>query len=162
MIDNYTTNPIYLYRNVNQSFILLNKSIQSFDKSLQEKDFLELRRVYYFAKGCRKAAERHYQKALNNARILAKCNRETLEKNKMLVVAVDFRDVQAELLMDKTLRNWMTEEEIKSFLNEHFEEQTRGKRKLSNIKLRMILRKLEELFLITEELAEKAKKALCE
>lgn len=152
----YTNNPIY--RNVNESFVLLKKSIESFEKSLQERNSLELRRVYYFAKGCHKAAQEYYQKALNNARRLIKQKRDWLEKDKILVRAVVFEDLQAELIEDEVIKNWISEEEIKFFLNQHFQEQTRGKRKLSNIKLRMIFKKLEKALQVAQGLEKNAKK----
>lgn len=155
-MDNYLHNP--LYRKVNESFTLLKKSIQNFNKSLQERNFFELQRVYYFARGCRKAGEEYYQKALSEARTLTKLRKNLLEKSRIIVKSLSFQDVGIEIIEDEAIGNWMTKEEIIFFLRKYFEEQRKGKRKLCNIKLRLILGKLEDLLSKTRKLEEDAKR----
>ena len=155
-MHNYINNP--LYKKVNDSFVLLERSIQNFDKSLHEKNLTELKKAYYFARNCRRAGEEYYQRALNNTRSLTIPYTNFLEKNQILVKVVTFKDVAAEITGDKAIRNWMSEEETKAFLKDYFIEQTKGRRKIFNIKLRMVLKKLEKLLSVSQELEEKAKK----
>jgi len=57
----------------------------------------------------------------------------------------DYESLESEFFKDEILRKWMTVEEMKKFLKENIHSQRVGKRKLVNIKVRMIIDKLKEL-----------------
>lgn len=70
---------------------------------------------------------------------------EILKEEEILAHGEDIKSLTEELEHDELLRTWMTQEEIDSFLNTHFESQQTGNRKLVNIKARLIIHKLDRL-----------------
>jgi len=166
----YVSNVIY--RQVHRSFVLLKKSTQALNNFFEEKDFWERKKVYYLARGCYRAGNEYYQEALRRARRLAgpveeyvifperlvKWRKDLLEKDGVLVKSVAFEDIRAELVEDEALRKWMNQEEIEFFLKELYERQMKGKRKLYNIKLRIVLERIGRLLSKAQELKEDAER----
>lgn len=72
----------------------------------------------------------------------------------------EFEDLKSELHMDRFLHGILTTEEIDALLVKHYESQQKGKRKLSNIKARIILDKMINLMDDAEMLDKKAKEKL--
>jgi hypothetical protein len=70
---------------------------------------------------------------------------KVLEEDDILAHGEDIKSLTEELEHDELLRKWMTQQEIDSFLNTHFESQQTGNRKLVNIKARLIIHKLDRL-----------------
>jgi hypothetical protein len=70
---------------------------------------------------------------------------EILKEDEILAHGEDLKSLTEELEHDELLRKWMSQEEIDSFLNTHFESQQTGNRKLVNIKARLIIHKLDRL-----------------
>jgi hypothetical protein len=68
--------------------------------------------------------------------------------------------LKSELHMDRFLNGILTPEEIDALLMKHYESQQKGKRKLPNIKARMILDKIINLLDDAEMLDKKAKEKL--
>jgi hypothetical protein len=60
------------------------------------------------------------------------------------------------LVNDEIMKAWLREEEIELFLQRHFQTQQEGKRKLENIKVRIVLDKLQELITQAKDLQKKA------
>ena len=71
--------------------------------------------------------------------------RRTLEENKVTVQGEDPAALRAHLAEDTFVRSMMSESEIEAYLRDHFETQRSGKRKLVNIKVRMMIDKLYAL-----------------
>ena len=83
---------------------------------------------------------------------------QILAENKIIVRGESLEAIQDELAKDETLRAMMTAEEIGVYLKDHFQSQSQGKRRLANIKVRMILDKLKELLARGSELKPLAQK----
>ena len=66
-------------------------------------------------------------------------------ENKIIVQGLTLSGLQDELTRDEFLKMILSSEEIAAYLESHFLSQISGKRKLSNIKMRMILDKLKAL-----------------
>gem|GEM_PF-6607251 len=159
-------------RDVYRGFLLLGKSIQNFERFLNEGDRWERKRVYYLARGCYKAGERCYKGALKNARKLAgpvekytifperlgRWRKKLLEGSGLLAKSTNFGSLKKELAEDKFLRKWMDREEIESSFRQLFKEQTKRERELANIKLRVALDQLEKLLLRAQSLGEDAQR----
>ncbi len=77
---------------------------------------------------------------------------ELLEEFQILAMSREYEDLKSELLEDEFLRKWIDEENIVLLLKKHFQTQQSGKRKLSNIKVRIILDRLEELIYQAEDM----------
>jgi hypothetical protein len=75
----------------------------------------------------------------------------TLTENRIIVHGETLDDLKSQLAEDELLSTMMSESEIEAYLRNHFETQHSGKRKLANIKVRMMIDKL--LALVEEGLA---------
>jgi hypothetical protein len=82
--------------------------------------------------------------------------RRTLEENRIIVRGEDPEAVKRQLAEDDLIRALMSEEEIEAYLRDHFETQSSGKRKLSNIKIRMLI---DRLYALAEQGLEAQKAA---
>ncbi len=123
---------------------------------------------YYRARNFLKSAEDLFQEALKNAKKLLgplpedaseefiKWRTEMLEERHVLAHSQEFEDLKSELVNDEIMKAWLREEEIEIFLKRHFQTQQEGKRKLENIKVRIVLDKLQELITQAKDLQKKA------
>ena len=157
----------HIYQKASKSFDCLNKAIQAFIELLRE-DNSSSSSNYYRARSYLRDGEALYKETLKDAKKLLgpipeyapqefeKWRSELLEKNKVLAKSLAIKDLRSELGNDEFLIEWMSIEEIDAFLEENFQAQQTGKRKLSNIKVRMILDKLEKLISEANELKKKA------
>lgn len=125
---------------------------------------------YYKARNLLKGSRSFYEETLHEARKLLgpipayatadfeQWKSRILENNKIVTRGRDLEELRAELANDDFLRAWMTEEEIGGYLQANFEAQRSGKRKLANIKVRMMLDVLSGLILQAEALQKAAQK----
>jgi hypothetical protein len=67
---------------------------------------------------------------------------QTLEENRIIVHGETLEALKSQLTEDAFVRTMMSESEIEAYLRDHFETQHSGKRKLENIKVRMMIDKL--------------------
>jgi len=123
---------------------------------------------YYKARNYLKEAEALFQEAIKNAKKLLgplpdytsedflKWRIEMLEKNRILAKSQEFDALKSELTEDAFLRKLMSEQDISLLLESHFQSQQEGKRKLTNIKVRIVLDKLQESLSNAKELQKKA------
>ena len=158
-----------IYLNASQSFELLTKSMQVFEEFLKERDSTEREAVYYRARGYFGRGKAFYEETLKEARKfagpiedyaperLAQRRKNLLEKDRMLAKGLVLEDLLTELVKDEILTKWLGREEIRSFLIKNFEEQKSKKRSLPNIKLRMVLTKLNGFLLQAQQLKKAAK-----
>jgi hypothetical protein len=134
---------------LNHAIELLQK-IKSGDSESREEDLYRARK--FLSEG-----EASFKETLRNCRRLlgpipdytshefSEWRDKILEEDDILAQGVDMKSLTEELEHDELLRKWMTQEEIDSFLNTHFESQQTGNRKLVNIKARLIIHKLDRL-----------------
>jgi len=123
---------------------------------------------YYRGRNCVKDADAMYEEGLKNARKLLgpipeysseeflKWRAEVLEKQKILAKNKEFEALKSELLEDAFLQEWMKEHEITDLLEIHYLTQQEGRRKLVNIKVRIVFTRLFELLSEAKEMQKKA------
>jgi hypothetical protein len=123
---------------------------------------------YYRARNFVKSSESLFQEALQNAKKLLgplpeyaseeffKWRTDMLEEHHILARSQEYEELKSELLSDDTLKKWLSDEEIENLLKKHFQTQQEGKRKLVNIKVRIVLDKLQELISRAKDLQKEA------
>jgi len=145
----------------------ITQAVRSFDELLEEGKPFQVS-DYYRARNLLRDGEQFFQEALKNAKKLLgpspsyvsgdyKQWRDTLlEEFHILAMGREYTELRTELAEDGFLRKWMNEEEMESMLRKHFQSQQTGKRKLANIKVRMILDFLEDKISEAKDLNRKA------
>lgn len=145
-----------LYKNATKCWECVLKSIYLFKELLKE-DIAFSAAEYDQAVNVLQEANSLYKETLKSAKKLLgpfssdvsddylKWRDQLLDEFRILAVSQEFKDLQRELQKDEYLRGWMTEDEITVLLKKHFQAQQSGKRRLSNIKVRIILDHLNAL-----------------
>jgi hypothetical protein len=158
-----------LFLHAAKSHNLLTKAIQSFEEYLQ-KPGPPNAREYYQARHFLREGQSSFDKALEKARLLLgpmspyspqdieKQRAQFLLENKIIVQGLTLGSLQEELTQDEFLKTFFSSEEVSDYIESHFISQSSGKRKLANIKMRMILDKLQELSAKGRELQAVAQK----
>ena len=158
-----------LILNAKNSHKLFTKAIQSFEEYLQ-KPGPPNAREYYQARHFLREGQISLDKTLEKARLLLgpvspyspqeveKQRAQVLAENKIIVQGLTLSLLQEELTSDEFLKGFFSPEEISDYLESHFISQSSGKRKLANIKMRMILDKLMALSAKGQELQAAAQK----
>jgi len=83
---------------------------------------------------------------------------QILAENKITVSGQSLEEILEELIKDEMLNTMMTAKEIGAYLKDHYQSQAQGKRRLANIKMRMVLDKLKGLIARGLELKPLAQK----
>jgi hypothetical protein len=145
-----------LYKNATRCWECVLKSIYTFKELLKE-DIAFSTEEYERAVDILHEANSLYKETLESAKKLLgpssshtskdyqKWRDQLLDEFRILAVGKEFKDLEQELQKDDYLRGWMTEDEIDALLKKHFQSQQSGKRRLSNIKVRIILDYLNTL-----------------
>jgi hypothetical protein len=147
---------IQIFPKVSRCFEDLYAAVAVFEKFLNESSAFEMAE-YYKARNYVKDADAQFQAALKNAKKylgplpeyaseeVMQRRAELLDKQKILAKSQEYEKLKSELLEDELLREWLSEEEIVALMEKHYQTQQEGKRKLANIKIRMVLEKLQSL-----------------
>jgi len=155
-----------LYKNATKCWESVLKSIYLFKELLKENISFSSAE-YDQAVNILQEANNLYKETLKSAQKLLgpsssrvsddylKWRDQLLDEFRILAVSQEFESLRLELQKDEYLRGWMTEEEIAALLMKHFQTQQSGKRKLSNIKVRIILDHLDALLTEACELNRK-------
>ncbi len=158
-----------VFLNAERSFELLGKAIQVFEEYLQKK-LPPKAPEYYQARNFLREGQALYEEILKKAKQLLgpippyssqdfeKQRAQSLAENKLIVQGQNLEAVRQELGADECLGKMMTAEQVEAYLAAHFQSQSRGKRKLANIKMRMVLDKLKALIAKGLELKPLAQK----
>jgi hypothetical protein len=158
-----------IFLHATRSFELLKKSIETFDKYLKMK-LPPKSQEYYQARNYLKEGQTYFDEILKKAKQLLgpispyspqeveKQSEQVLMENKIIVRGLSLGDLSDELAKDEFLRTMMSASEIAVYAKDHFVAQASGKRKLANIKMRMIIDKLRDLSNKGEELKAAAQK----
>jgi len=145
-----------LYLRLSLCFESLKLAIPAFEEFLKEPTSAAAP-VYYQARNYLRDAEYSYAEASKEAKRLLgplpvystadfeKWRAEFLVQQKVLAESREFESMKQELLKDEQLAQWMGREEIERLLIENFEAQKTGKRKLANLKIRIVMDRLQEL-----------------
>jgi hypothetical protein len=156
-----------IFPNVDKSFEELRAAIGIFKRLLGEGAVFNSAE-YYRARNYVKSGKLLYDEALKNARKVLgplpeyaseefiKWREEICEKRNILVKSKELDELNKELLEDRNMNTWMTPDEIAFYLEKHFGSQQEGQRKLVNIKVRIILVKLQDTIHQAVDLQKKA------
>jgi len=160
-----------LYLKISLCFDSLKLAIQAFEEFLKDPTAAAVP-VYYRARNYMRAAEACYAEACKEAKRLLgptpvystsdfeKWRAEFLVQQNVLAESLDFGSMREELLKDEQLGQWMKREDIERLLAENFEAQKTGKRKLANLKIRIVLDRLQELISQAARLRQNAMERL--
>ena len=158
---------VQIFPKVTKCFEDLNSAIDVFKEFLDEGTPFDMA-VYYKARNSVKDAEMQFQGALKNAKKylgplpeyaseeVMHRRAELLDKQKILAKSQEIEQLKSELLEDDLLREWLNEKEIVESLERHFQTQQEGKRKLANIKIRIVLDKLQNLLIQAKGMQKEA------
>lgn len=158
---------VQIYPKVSKCFDDVSTAMGIFRRLLKE-DAEFNSTEYYRGRNCVKDADIMYKEGLKNARKLLgpipeysseeflKWRAEVLEKQKILAKNTEFEALKTELLEDAALREWLSEEEIIELLKMHYLTQQEGRRKLANIKARIVFTKLFDLLTEAKEMQKQA------
>jgi hypothetical protein len=156
-----------IYQKASKCWESVNTSLEMFKTLLKDEGDFDTAR-YYKARNLLRDAEGYLKDVFKNAKKLLgpvpaytpgdyqKWRDELLEEFQILAMSQEFEALKSELLRDDFLRRWMDEESIESLLKKHFQPQQSGKRKLPNIKVRIILDRLESLINDVKEMNKQA------
>lgn len=156
-----------LYLRAGACFNSLHLALQAFEGFLQNPCAANLP-VYYRARNHLRDAQKSYDEALAEAKRLlgplSSYSAEEFEKwrsnflstHKIVVASQEYEAIRDELLLNDRLTEWMSREDIERLLTKEFESQKTGKRKLANIKVRLILDRLQELLRDAERMKKEA------
>ena len=123
---------------------------------------------YYRARNYLREGEKFYQETFKEAKRLLgplppyssaefeKWRGDYLSQHKILAAGQELEAMKEELLNDDYLNQWMSKEDIGRLLLRNFDAQTTGKRRLPNIKVRLLLDRLNELIAQARQLQKKA------
>jgi hypothetical protein len=148
------------WEHVNRAIVILAKIVRE-EGPLNTPDYYKARNLLRDADGFLKEARENAKKLLGPVPPYAsadyqKWRDELLEDFHILAMGREYEDLRSELVQDKFLSEWMDEESIVNYLKKHFQQQQSGKRKISNIKVRIILDRLEELIGQAHEMNKQA------
>lgn len=145
-----------LFLHAARSFELFKKAIRTFDDYLLKK-LPPKSQEYYQARSFLRQGQDLFDETLKKAKQLLgpispyspqeleKQRAQLLMENKIIVRGLSLNDLREELVQDEFLKTMLSAEEIAAYLKDHFISQASGKRKLANIKMRMIFDKLKTL-----------------
>lgn len=145
-----------VYPKALKSFKSLREALHLFDEVL-EQDTPQNQPVFYRARKSLREGEEFFKKSIKNAKRLLgplpeyvtedyqRWREDLLNEYNMLAKTQEQPEMTQELLKDEFLNKLMDSSEIKKFLSLNYDSQKQGKRKLSNIKIRIVFDKLDEM-----------------
>ena len=166
--ENQTNRP---FANIEKCVNALNHAIRIFQEFVSDKTSSDPA-VFYQAQKYFEESKSFYQEASKEISELfgfsptdaspgfKKWKENFLKGTGIISESKEFETLKRELQNDGFLHRFLTPEEIDELLRKHFESQQSGKRKLENIKARIILDKTLNLMAEAETLEMKAKEKL--
>jgi len=145
-----------IFLKAKKSLEKMNDSLRLFKEFVEEGVTQDLKK-YYLARTFLKEGQRLCEETIKNAKkflgpLPAYLSKETIEARaqllkatKVVVLSQDYEGLLAELAGDEFTKSFMSSEEIEGFLKENYQKQQLGKRKLPNIKARMVIDKLKRV-----------------
>jgi hypothetical protein len=127
---------------------------------------------YYKARNYLRDAEKFYAEAFSEARKLLgplppyssaefeKWRSDFIIQHNILVKSEEFAALKEELLQNGQLVRWIDSPDLERLLAKHYDAQKTGKRKMANIKVRIILDRLQELAVQAGALKKRAQDKL--
>ncbi|MGQ9470323.1 MAG: hypothetical protein ACUVR0_01355 [Candidatus Aminicenantales bacterium] len=68
----------------------------------------------------------------------------TLQKTRLIIETKEKEAILAELIQDEIIKRFFEPEEVSSYVERFYETQSQGKRKLANLKARLIIEKIKQ------------------
>lgn len=127
---------------------------------------------YYKARNYLRDAEKSYQECFTEAKKLLgplpayasaefeKWRSDFVSQHRILVESQEFASLKEELSQNGQLARWIESAELERLLAKHYETQKTGKRRMANIKVRIILDRLQELLARADDLKKRAQAKL--
>jgi hypothetical protein len=153
-IDKKAENQLYFKAGI--AFEHLKLAVQTFETYLQASG-PEATPDYYKARNFLRDGEKFFQEAVKEAKRLLgplppyassefeKWRAEFLIQHRIQVDAGEYDAIKEDLAENGQLIQWIPQEDVERLLMKNYEAQRTGKRRLSNIKVRIILDRLQEL-----------------
>ncbi|MBN2408790.1 MAG: hypothetical protein JXE07_03555 [Candidatus Aminicenantes bacterium] len=164
-MDKKTENQLYFKAGI--AFDHLRLAVQTFEKYVQSSG-PDTTPDYYKARNFLRDGEKFFQEALKEAKRLLgplppyasaefeKWRTEFLSRHRIQVDTSELDALKEELSRDGQLDQWIAPEDTERLLAKNYDTQKSGKRKLSNIKVRIILDRLQEYLDQAQDLKKKA------
>lgn len=158
-----------IYIRSSRSYSVLTEAIQVFRNYIQDVTAAN-DPEYYRARNFLREGKAFYDQTIQDAKKLlgpipiyaAKdfegWRSQVLVENKIVVKGETLEELRAELTVDDFVKTMMSAEEVEAYIKAYYDEQKSGKRKLANIKIRMILDKLASLVAEGQELQKTAQR----
>ncbi len=89
-----------------------------------------------------------------------KLRQESLEKSRLIIQSKEKEKIAEEFFQDELIGRYFQPDEIKQFIENQFESQRKGKRKLANFKARLFIEKIKEDLEKAEDLIRSIKNKL--
>ena len=143
----------WIYPHAAKCLECVNQAISIFNDILEDKAGQEM---FYKARGYLRDGKSYFEKALKEAKKLlgplpdyVKDDYRTLRKQitaeqDILADSLDYEMLLRELQQDDFLKLVLSDHDIQRHLNDHYERQQEGQRKLAHIKIRILLDELQE------------------
>jgi hypothetical protein len=156
-----------LFFKAGSAFDHLNRAVQTFERYLNTAG-QEAQSDYYKARNFLRDGEKFYEEAFKEAKRLLgplppyssadfeKWRSDFLSEHRIQVDTQEYNDLKEELARNEQLGQWIASGDIERLLAKNYEPQKSGKRKLANIKVRIILDRLSELRGLADDLRKKA------
>ncbi len=156
-----------LYFKAGSAFDHMKLAVQTFESYLK-KEGQEATPEYYRARNFLRDGEKLCEEALKEAKKLLgplppysssdfeKWRTNFLSEHRIQVDTQEYDGLKEELARNEHLGRWMAPQDIERLLAKNYAAQKSGKRKLANIKVRIILDRLQELLGQAGELKNKA------
>jgi hypothetical protein len=145
-----------IFLKAKKSLEKMNESLRLFKKFVEEGKTQDLKK-YYLARTFLKEGQKFCEEVIKDAKKflgplpdylskeIVEARTQLLKATKVVVLSQDYEGLVAELVGDEFLKSFMSSEEINEFLKENYQKQQLGKRKLPNIKARMVIDKLKRV-----------------
>jgi hypothetical protein len=169
MMNNKIENQLYLKAGLAfDSFKLAVKTFESFLENAGPASTPD----YYRARNYLRDAEKFYQETFIEARKLLgplpayastefeKWRSDFLSQHKILVKSQEFAALKEELIQNGQLVRWIESPDLERLLTKDYEAQKTGQRKMANIKVRILLDRLQELLTQANDLKKRAMEKL--
>lgn len=145
-----------IFLKAKKSLEKMNESLRLFKEFVEEGQTQDLKK-YYLARTFLKDGQKFCEEVIKDAKKflgplpvylskeIVEARTQILKATKVVALSHDYEGLVAELVGDEFLKSFMSSEEIEGFLKENYQKQQLGKRKLPNIKARMVIDKLKRV-----------------
>lgn len=165
IMDRKSENQLFL--KAGSAFDYLKLAIQTFERYLDAKE-KEATTDYYKARNFLRDGEKSCEETLREAKkllgplpsystaVFEKWRSDFISEHRIQVETQEYNDLKEVLVKNEQLGQWIAPLDIERLLAKNFENQRSGKRNPANIKVRIILDRLQELRRLAGDLKKRA------